>query len=324
MSLYRVGSTWYLDIPTAKGRLRASTRTADKKAAQEYHDKVKADLWRHEKLGEPLPVTWAEAVAKWLSVKPRGLPDRYRLRALDLEHEPLPLPAGTVDELLEGMAAGSRNRVIALIGAVHRTSGIEPPAVDRGEMSPSRTRWLSAEEWEKLLKALKAESPLLAQCARFAVATGLRENNVLNLRWSQVDLGRAVAYVEAAETKQRQPIGIPLPPDAVAILRERRGLDKVYVFAHPDSGKPLYKASNRAWYTALRRAKMVGFRWHDLRHTWASWAVQSGVRIEELMELGGWKTLSMVKRYSHLSPGHLAAVAAKIRPVKRGRVTNTS
>lgn len=318
MSLYRVGSTWYLDIPTAKGRLRASTRTADKKAAQEYHDKVKADLWRHEKLGEPLPITWAEAVTKWLAIKPRGLPDRYRINALDIDEERLPLAAGTLEDILEGMAAGSRNRVIALIGAVHRASGVEPPAVERGTNTPSRTRWLSAEEWARLLKALSAESALLAQCARFAVATGLRENNVLNLRWSQVDLGRAVAYVEAAEVKQRQPIGIPLPPDAMAVLRARRGLHKVWVFAHPDSGAPLSKASNRAWYEAVRKAKLPGFRWHDLRHTWASWAVQSGVRIEELMELGGWKTLAMVKRYSHLSPGHLAAVAAKIRPVKRG------
>ena len=321
MPLYRVGTVWYIDIPTAKGRLRASARTADKKAAQEYHDKVKADLWRHEKLGEPLPVTWAEAVAKWLSIKPRGLPDRYRIRAFGLEHERLPLSAGQIEEVLAGAGPGSRNRAIALIGAIHRTSGVEPPAVERGSQEPGRTRWLSAEEWIKLLKILRVESPLLAQCARFAVATGLRENNVLNLRWSQVDLNRAVAYVEAAETKQRHPIGIPLPPGAQAVLRERRGSHKVYVFAHPDSGKPLYKASNRAWYSAVKKAGMKGLRWHDLRHTWASWAVQSGVRIEELRELGGWKTLSMVQRYSHLSPGHLADVAAKIRPVKRGKVT---
>ena len=319
MPLYRVGSTWYIDIPTSKGRLRASTRTADKKAAQEYHDKVKADLWRHEKLGEPLPITWAEAVEKWLAVKPRGLPDRYRIRAFDLEHERLPLPAEQVEEVLAGMGPASRNRAIALVGAIHRTSGIEPPLVDRGASVPSRTRWLSAEEWSRLLKALKTESVLLSQCARFALATGLRENNVLNPRWSQVDLGRAVAYVEAAETKQRQSIGIPLTEDALTVLRERKGMHKVYVFAHPDSGAPFSKASNRAWYAAVKKAKLPGFRWHDLRHTWASWAVQSGVRIEELRELGGWKTLSMVQRYSHLSPGHLAEVAAKIRPVKRGK-----
>lgn len=319
MPLYRVGRIWYLDIPTAQGRLRASTRTADKKAAQEYHDKVKTDLWRHEKLGEPLPVTWTEAVAKWLALKPRGLPDRYRLRVFGLEHERLPLSLQQVEDVLAGMSPGSRIRSIAIIGAVHRASGIQPPAVERGDYTPHRTRWLSAEEWESLLKTLKVESPLLAQCARFAIATGLRENNVLNLRWAQVDLGRAVAHLEAAETKQRHPIGIPLTPDALAVLRERRGKHRVYVFAHPDSGKPLSKASNRAWYAAVKKAKIPGFRWHDLRHTWASWAVQSGVRIEELRELGGWKTLSMVQRYSHLSPGHLAEVAAKIRPVKRGK-----
>ena len=54
-------------------------------------------------------------------------------------------------------------------------------------------------------------------------------------------------------------------------------------------------------------------RWHDLRHTWASWAVQSGVTLHELMLLGGWRSFSMVLRYAHLAPGHLALAAAKVR-----------
>ena len=140
-----------------------------------------------------------------------------------------------------------------------------------------------------------------------------RENNVLELRWRQVDLRRSVAWLEATQTKGATAIGVPLNDAACAILAARRGQNAEWVFGNPDT--PLTKASNRAWYAAVRKAKLRGFRWHDLRHTWASWAVMSGVRLEELQRLGGWKTLSMVQRYAHLAPEHLASAAAKIRPV---------
>jgi integrase len=171
----------------------------------------------------------------------------------------------------------------------------------------------------RLQKVLLEESPLLEQAARFTLATGLRENNVLELEWSQVDLGRRVAWFYADQMKGRAEHGIPLNDAALAVLRERRGIHKRWVFGNPDY--PLTKASNRAWYNALRRSKLkgTGVVWHTLRHTWASWAVMSGVRLEEVMKLGGWKTYSMVLRYAHLAPEHMAEAAAKVRPVSRLR-----
>jgi integrase len=186
-------------------------------------------------------------------------------------------------------------------------------------MPPGRTRWLTQEEWVKLQRYLKQESPLLEQAARFTLATGLRENNVLELEWSQVDLGRRVAWFYADQMKGRVEHGIPLNEAAIEVLRERRGIHKRFVFGNPDY--VLYKASNRAWYNALRRSKLkaTGVVWHTLRHTWASWAVMSGVRLEELMKLGGWKTYSMVLRYAHLAPEHMAEAASKVRPVSQKR-----
>jgi integrase len=186
-------------------------------------------------------------------------------------------------------------------------------------MPPGRTRWLTEQEWGRLKLALEAESPLLAQAAEFTLATGLRENNVLGLTWDQVDLRRRVAWLHGDQMKSGAPIGVPLNDAACAVLAGRKGIHKRWVFGNPDY--QLSKASNRAWYKALRKAKLVGFRWHDLRHTWASWAVMSGVRTDELQRLGGWKTPSMVQRYAHLSSEHLAEAAAKIRPVKLGAST---
>lgn len=313
MSLYRVGEIWYIDLPTDKGRIRRSAGTSDKKEAQEYHDGLKEQLWREQRLGERF-VTWGEAETKWLAIKERGMPDRYRLRSLAIPGETrMPLSATQTEELLASYSGATFNRTLALVIAVHGVVGVEPPKVLKRTSSPGRTRWLQMEEWKRLKKELEKQSPLLAQAAEFTLNTGLRENNVLNLEWSQVDLRRRVAWIHGDQTKAGQPIGVPLNDGAMAVLRARIGIDNALVFGNPDYR--LYKASNRAWYTALRSAGLVGFRWHDLRHTWASWAVMNGVSLMELKELGGWKTLQMVARYAHLATEHLAGAAAKVKPV---------
>jgi len=318
MSLYRRGSIWWIELTSHGRRIRESAGTTDKKQAQEYHERRKGEIWRQVKLGEPPPVSWGEAVKRWLELKPRGLPDRYRISAFGLSLTTvLPLSTDTITKLASGnstrASAGSWNRSLALIVAIHNAAGVEPPKIKRRPMPPGRTRWLTEEEWSRLRGALEAESPLLRQAAEFTLATGLRENNVLELTWDQIDLKRRVAWLEASQVKTKQAIGVPLNDAAWAVLASRRGIHTRWVFGNPDL--PLTKASNRAWYAAIRKAKLRGFRWHDLRHTWASWAVMSGVRLEVLQRLGGWKTSQMVQRYAHLSSEHLAEDAAKIKPV---------
>jgi hypothetical protein len=154
--------------------------------------------------------------------------------------------------LLESLAG-------TLIVAIHNASGVHAPILKRkpdaeGAYSLAHLQ----EEWRKLQKALLAESPLLEQAARFTLATGLRENNVLELEWSQVDLGRRVAWFYADQMKGRVEHGIPLNDAALAVLRERKGIHKRWVFGNPDY--PLYKASNRAWYNALRKSKLKANR----------------------------------------------------------------
>ncbi|MDR0380219.1 MAG: tyrosine-type recombinase/integrase, partial [Candidatus Accumulibacter sp.] len=67
---------------------------------------------------------------------------------------------------------------------------------------------------------------------------------------------------------------------------------------------PIKRLTTKSWYNALKRAGIENFRWHDLRHTWASWLVQEGVPLYALQEMGGWKTADMVRKYAHLSPAH--------------------
>lgn len=304
MSLYRIGQVWYVDLASHAGRVRRSTGTRDKVAAQEYHEKLKSDLWRQAKLGEKPAVKWGEAVATWLDLKQRGRQDIYRLKAMPImASEPLPLSAELVSK-----AIGNSRRTYALIAAIHRSSGVDPPKVKLLLSPQGRTRWLTAAEWGRLRSVLPE---LHRQMAEFTLATGLRENNVLRLEWSQVDIKRHVAWIHADQAKGREAIAVPLNDAAMAVLRERRPKRKGWVFGCPE---PYWQASNRAWYDALKKAKLKGFRWHDLRHTWASWHVMAGTSLQELMHLGGWKSYAMVLRYSHLSADHLAGAAAKIKP----------
>ena len=72
------------------------------------------------------------------------------------------------------------------------------------------------------------------------------------------------------------------------------------------------RADHATFTKACRATEIENFRWHDLRHTWASWHVQAGTLLHVLQELGGWSTIAMVQRYAHLSPEHLAEHAARI------------
>ena len=78
------------------------------------------------------------------------------------------------------------------------------------------------------------------------------------------------------------------------------------------AGKPLGSANTLAWRKALKRAGIENFRWHDLRHTWASWHRQAGTPTHELQRLGGWRSSVMVERYAHLAPEHLAKAANRL------------
>lgn len=94
------------------------------------------------------------------------------------------------------------------------------------------------------------------------------------------------------------------------MLVRQVGKHPVRVFTY--NGKPVARANTLAWRQALKRAGIEDFRWHDLRHTWASWLVQHGTPLYVVQEMGAWKSEGMVRRYAHLAPAHLAEHAEVI------------
>jgi integrase len=213
----------------------------------------------------------------------------------------------------EGVANATVNRMLEVVKVILRKASLEWEWIDRVpsiRLLPEptrRIRWLTPEDAERLLTVLPQH---LAAMARFSLATGLRERNVTRLEWSQVDLTRRVAWIHPDQAKAKKPIGVPLNNDAVLVLRREIGKHDKRVFTY--LGRPIDKANTCAWRRALKQVGIESFRWHDLRHTWASWHVQNGTPLHVLQELGGWSCYAMVQRYAHLSAEHLAEYAGNV------------
>lgn len=148
---------------------------------------------------------------------------------------------------------------------------------------PKRVRWLTKEEATTLIKSMPDS---FRHVVVFALVTGLRLSNIINLEWSQVDMQRKVAGIHPEEAKAGKAIGVALNDTACKVLRDQIGRHSRFVFVHTeackrDGGKAkvsirkLRVDDNSAWNTGKRHAGITDFRFHDLRHTWASWLVQA-------------------------------------------------
>jgi integrase len=163
----------------------------------------------------------------------------------------------------------------------------------------TRLRFLSEEEESRLLAACSGE---LGTLVLTALHTGFRRGELLSLRWAQVDFATGIVSVEAAYTKNGERRSIPMSQTLGTALQRRRQqhLGDGFVFDELRSGTQVYDA----FQAALREAEVKDFRFHDLRHTFASRLVMAGVDIRTVQDLLGHKTLAMTLRYSHLSPTH--------------------
>jgi len=326
MSLYKRKDSpyWWIKLIHNGQKIQRSTGTANKRQAQEYHDRLKVQFWEQEKLGNKPRRTWNEAVVRWLEEtghKATQKGDIGTLRWLDPHLCGSYLDAITRDRvddikrarLADNVANATVNRTLALIRAILRKAALEWEWIDRYPMirlmkEPRvRVRWLQREEADQLIQELPEH---LAAMMRFSLETGLRQSNVSGLEWSQVDLERACAWIHPDQAKARRAIAVPLSDEAAGIIRQMDGNHHEFVFTY--KGKPIKQVNTKAWRGALKRAGIENFRWHDLRHTWASWHIQAGTPLHVLQELGGWESAEMVKRYAHLSSEHLKDYAVNM------------
>lgn len=308
MAIKLRGETWWIDFYTPSGeRIRRSAWTSDARAAQELHDKLKAESWRTQHLGERPIYRWENAVVQWLKEKGHKASldkdkeifvwvDPY-LRGKVLSN----IDRALLFRILEAKATATSqvtaNRYMTLIRAVPRRACEVWEWTERMPKAPmysvesQRTRWITHQQAQRLLAQLPEHQ---ADMMRFALATGLRQRNVCRLEWQHVDFERRVVVIPAHMSKMRNAITAPLNADALDVLQRWQGRQDRFVFTY--EGQPVWQVNTKAWRKAVKRAGLEDFRWHDLRHTWASWHAQAGTPLNVEQEMAGWKSKEMAQR----------------------------
>lgn len=184
--------------------------------------------------------------------------------------------------------------------------------VTKKKEARGRIRFLSDDERNELLKVCaQASNPLIYLLVVIALSTGARYSEILYLKWSGVDLKRKIFYF--MDTKNGENRAIPISLKAYELLKQHSKIRKInseYVFTRPDGKKPV--DLRHQWDEAIKKAKLDDFRFHDLRHTAASYLAMNGATLVEISEILGHKTMQMVKRYSHLTQKHTAEVLERM------------
>lgn len=166
-----------------------------------------------------------------------------------------------------------------------------------------RQRFLSPEEAQSLIEAC---APHLRPVVITALNTGMRKEEILSLQWEK-NVFLQHGFIQLLETKNGEHREVPINQTLRSELqRITRRLDSPWVFCDPKTGNR-YGNMKKSFYSACRKAGITDFRFHDLRHTFASQLVMAGIDITTVKELMGHKTLTMTLRYAHLAPAHKVA-----------------
>lgn len=253
------------------------------------------------------------------------------------------------DRLKQGRAVSTVNRDInalkaALSRAVewnlidtHPLTGVKPGKVD----SAGVVRYLSADEEARLRQALidrdegiraarvrgnawrtERDYELMPETGAYgdhltpmvlvSINTGIRRGELFNLEWRDVDLDRANLTVRGTGAKSGKTRHIPLNAEALTVLKTWQQQTGKTGLVFKNEGGERFDNIKKAWTALLADAEITTFRWHDLRHHFASKLVMAGVDLNTVRELLGHSDLTMTLRYAHLAPEHKAAAVERL------------
>lgn len=321
---YRLDECWWIDY-YVNGRRRFERVSPSKRMAQDRLGKVKAELREgrfFDKKRQPPRIRFDEFAKLYLENHCNITRRHYERTRICinrlLEHfaekylnEITPwLVEKYRMERLKRVKPGTMYQEIACLKSMFNRAKewgklLENPirSVKNPRVKNERLRYLTKDEIDRLLNACRSLDPRaehLYPIVLMALHTGMRRGEILNLKWSGVDLENK--QIVLTDTKNKETRVIPLTNTLAETLREIRREGDTYVFQNAD-GKP-FRDVKRSFHTALKRAGISDFRFHDLRHTAASHMVMAGVDIFTVQEILGHKSIEMTRRYSHLSPRH--------------------
>jgi len=318
MSVYKRGKNWYIDFTFQRERVREMIGPS-RKIADAVIAKRKAEIAENKFLDvrkEPDPVRFYDFAKEYLQwSKANKKPSTYNrdlslMRQLNREFETKAIQEITTWQIekfktrrKEEVKPASVNRELALIKHMFtkavewdrvKESPVKKVKLLKGEVK--RMRFLVPDEIQRLLSNCADH---LKPIVTVALHTGMRKGELLGLQWDQVDFKQGI--ITLLDTKNHERRDIPMNETVKAILKamERRG---PYIFCNGDG--EIFGTVRKSFETALRKSGIKDFRFHDLRHTFASNLVMEGVDIMTVKELMGHKTLNMTLRYAHLAPNH--------------------
>ena len=345
MGLFKRGSVWWMRFTYQGKQIKKSAETDDKKLAQRIYDKVKGEV-AERKWFEKLPGkdrTFKEMMEKYMmehSARNKAIKTHLRDKSLAdhlldffgdltlIEIGPSQIADYKGKRRAEGAAPQTVNNELSLMShgfslAIKDWEWVkENPVkkVSKEKVNNLIERWLTLEEEKKLL----ASSPRwLQEIILFAVNTGLRQGEILDLRWLEVDPARKTITI--LEQKNQGKDTLPLNEGALEVLRERlqvRRGETEYVFHTRNATRIVPNNLHQAFHLALRKSSIEKLRFHDLRHTFATRLVQAGLDIYTVQKLGRWKTISMVMRYAHHYPESLRSSVEVLDRIGRKISTN--
>ena len=348
MPVFKRGSVWYYAFCIRGIRYRQSIPEARTKwQAEQAEAKAKNDVYEGRFGSEPSNITLKEFVEKqyqpwakdnkrsWCNDESRAKPilayfknkkmreiTRFNVEQFKKER------MGSFNKRGEVRAPASVNRELQLLSRIFSLA-IERELI---QINPCKgvklcrvgniiTRYLTTEEEERLLAVLTGRRAYIRDMVEINLNTGMRLREILGLHKSQVDFIRNV--IELLETKSGKPRTIPIEPDLKAILQrlcEKAG-ENGYLFENKRTGKPIHDIKT-AWYNALDDAKIANLRFHDLRHTFGTRAIDGGAPLSAVKEVMGHADVRTTMRYVHATDeGKRRAVEAAARG-RRKSATN--
>jgi len=328
MGLYKRGMVWWMSFSHQGQQYWRSTETDDKKLAQRIFDKLRGEIaegkWFEKLPGEAY--TFKNLMEKYMaeySAVNKKASSHKRDKSLaahllksfgdayltDIKSEMV--SDYKTNRRTEGASPRTINYELTLMGhafniAIREWEWIEDNPIKRVKkerVNNFKERWLSPEEEKNLLKT----APIwLQDIIIFAIHTGMRRSEILDLKWSQVDLKKRTIFI--AEQKNGSVDTLPISRTVLNLLETRKTDTTTpddYVFASRLNKRREPRVLSQAFERSLKAASIKNFRFHDLRHTFATRLVQQGVGIYEVQKLGRWKNTSMVMRYAHHYPESL-------------------
>ena len=326
MSIYKRGDNWYIDFTFHGQRIREMIGPS-RKGAEKVIAKRKAEIAENkflDKRKEPDPISFYDFAKEYLQwAKANKKPSSYRRTA----------------SLMRQLHKEFEKKNIHEITAWHiekykakRKENVKPATVNR-ELALLKHMFTKAIEWGKVkespakkVKLLKGEvkrvrylmpgevQTLLSNCAdhlkpivTVAIHTGMRKGEILSLERDQVNFEQGIITLHDTKNSERR--DIPMNESVKSTLKAIQ--DKGPYFFCIENGKP-FGDVKKAFTTALKRSRIEDFRFHDLRHTFASNLVMAGEDLNAVGELLGHKTLAMTRRYAHLSPTYKRKVVGTL------------